>query len=309
LTKDSKLQVIYSPGTFGNCLRWLLDRFTFGSNFKDHTSPWDHDQRVHGFKQDLYMEKFEKAHQIDIEHVKMDKTADKIVISYEPTDLLFVERCGFYRNVGNENNQRRFDNIVAYADQDFVNETFGDKSKHKSVAKELKKIQFHDHKNHKWWSTMEKHYLNNQAHFQFPLDSFCDATKLKINLIAVSEKYNLQLIIDDLVIENVVQNVMDSVPVKTRYRADNVLQAINDRKQKECGELDIVEQAYIETILEKQYDNIIFPYGTNWFADTDQINEFIDTYPTYLKHMNPRLPWYNGYRNPFYLSGKIDKSK
>ena len=73
--------------------------------------------------------------------------------------------------------------------------------------------------------------------------------------------------------------------------------------------MDIVEQAWLETVLEKKHDCIVFPYGTNWFKDTDQIKEFLDTYPSYLKHMNPRLPWYNNNRNPFYLTGKIDDPK
>ena len=35
--------------------------------------------------------------------------------------------------------------------------------------------------------------------------------------------------------------------------------------------------------------------------------DFLSTYPKYLRHMNPRLPWYNNLKNPFYLTGKIDK--
>jgi hypothetical protein len=94
--------------------------------------------------------------------------------------------------------------------------------------------------------------------------------------------------------------------VVTKDRAHQVLDAIESKNNMECNELDIIEQAYIEAELEKIHDCVIFPYGVNWFKDTDQINEFIDTYPTYLKHMNPRLPWYNNIKNPFYLKGKID---
>ena len=43
------IQVIYAPGTFGNCVRWMFDRFTKGSNFEGIDSPWDKDHRAHGF--------------------------------------------------------------------------------------------------------------------------------------------------------------------------------------------------------------------------------------------------------------------
>ncbi len=54
---------------------------------------------------------------------------------------------------------------------------------------------------------------------------------------------------------------------------------------------------------------VLFSIRNELVADTDSIREFLDTYPTYLKHMNPRLPWYNNMKNPFYLTGKIDKYK
>ena len=46
------IQIIYAPGTFGNCVRWMFDRFTMGSKFKDIHSPWDEDGRAHSFKDD-----------------------------------------------------------------------------------------------------------------------------------------------------------------------------------------------------------------------------------------------------------------
>ena len=98
-------------------------------------------------------------------------------------------------------------------------------------------------------------------------------------------------------------------PISTRYRAKNVLKAIKENTNIECNELDIIEQAWIEVILEKQHDSIIFPYGTNWFKNTNQINEFLNTYPSYLKHMNPRLPWYNNIKNPFYWGALTEEQK
>ena len=93
----------------------------------------------------------------------------------------------------------------------------------------------------------------------------------------------------------------------TKDRVFNVLDAVISSDSVDCADLDIVEQAFIETELEKIHDSVLFPYGTNWFNNTIQIREFLDTYPSYLKHMNPRLPWYNNIKNPFYLTGKIDE--
>jgi hypothetical protein len=301
------IQVIYAAGTWGKCVRWMFDRFSAGSKFKDMYSPWDADDRVHGLYDKDFNVKFKRGHQLAGRVDSPDPNAYKLVINFDPKDLIFVERCGFYRNPGNENEKGRYANIIGQADASFVKKTFGNVTDHKSVAKELVKIQFHDMTNHAWWNSMMK-FLTDESHHQFNLYSLLDETLLNTELMRASDRYELDLEIDQKVIHNVVEKIKKAYPVQTKDRAHQVLDAIESKNNISCDELDILEQAYIEAELEKKHDCIIFPYGASWFKDTDHINEFIDTYPTYLKHMNPRLPWYNNIKNPFYLKSKIDES-
>jgi hypothetical protein len=308
------IQIIYAPGTFGNCIRWMLDRFSKDSNFKNIDSPWDKDNRVHGFREEMYNKKFIRGFQLDnteddsICLPRIDPMADKVVVSFKMIDLIFAERCCYYRVPYMEDNHKRYTSIISRADQSFVKESFGIVSSNKNVAKELYKIQFHDMKNHLWWQAMEK-MISEPTHHKFDLYSMWDSDLLVNELTRVSKKYNLELNIEEKVIHNVVEKVKNTYPVITKDRAHQVLDAVLTKKNMKVDSLDIVEQAYIETELEKTHDCVIFPYGSNWFDDTDQINEFLDTYPAYLKHMNPRLPWYNNIKNPFYLTGRVDKSK
>lgn len=301
------IQIIYAPGTFGNCVRWMFDRFTTGSKFKDIHSPWDKHGRAHGFnKYDFNTEKFVRGHQVKGRADSPIPNTYKVVLSFDPRDLIFVERCGFYRNPGWENEKDRWKNIIELADPTFVSKTFGDNVKNKSVAKELIKIRFHDMNNHEWWSTMNE-FLSNKDHYHFDMYSLWHNESLINEFSKISEKYNLNLDIDTNVIDNVVQKIKNTYVVKTKDRVNQILVAIDSKINLECKDLDIMEQAYVETELEKIHDSVLFPYGSNWFNETDQINEFLSTYPTYLKHMNPRLPWYNNIKNPFYLTGKIDE--
>ena len=111
-------------------------------------SPWDADDRVHGFIEDDFSTKFKRGHQLAGRHNSPDPDSYKLVLCFEPKDLIFVERCGFYRNPGFENEKSRYANIIGQAETSFVKETFGDVTDNKSVAKELFKIQFHDMTNH-----------------------------------------------------------------------------------------------------------------------------------------------------------------
>jgi hypothetical protein len=296
-----RIQVIFYPGTFGNTLRWLLDRFSPISNFKNFDSPWDKDMRAHGFKKEDFNKKFPGGHESDIRWGFPD--ADKIVLSFEKNEIVFADRCDYYRSPKHETEESRHAAIINLANST-LKECFGkENTASKAVAKELYKIDYH-HGLNEWWRRIFE-FIDNKENFQFPLDSMWNKKKLTEELGKVSDRFHLNLEIEERVIDNVVNVIENMSVVKTKDRVKDVLEAIQNKILIDCGDLDIVEQAFIEATLEKKYDSILFPYGYNWFKDTNQINEFIDTYPSYLKHMNPRLPWYNGIKNPYYLTGKI----
>tara|TARA_Y100001937_G_scaffold126583_1_gene196201 strand:- start:2250 stop:3167 length:918 start_codon:yes stop_codon:yes gene_type:complete len=299
------IQIIYAPGTFGNTLRWLLDRFTEGSKFQDLDSPWDKHDRSHGFEKVNFNPTYTRGHQALGRDDSPDPLANKVVISFAKTELIFAERCGFYRNPGWENDHARYKNIIAEADQSFISKEFGTVESNKSIAKELYKIQFHDMENNTWWNAMNN-MIADDRHFRMDVNTLWSKEQLIYQLEQISKKYKLNLQIDQKVISNVVEKIKNSFPVQTKDRVYTVLDAIQSKQNTSCESLDIIEQAFVETELEKKHDCVIFGYGTNWFSDTKQINEFIDTYPQYLKHMNPRLPWYKNRKNPFYLKRQID---
>ena len=301
---DKKIQIVYHPGTFGGLLRWLLDRFSPDCQFKNIDNPWDENHRVQGVFE--YNQRFITGHQINREESLMDSEASKIVINFNLDDLLFAERCGFYRNPEQETEQARYKCIIDRTDTKILKLFNINKDEmHKSVAKEIYKIQLHDHENHKWWNKMTK-YMKNNTHYQFSIYALWNKADFIKELQSISNKFSLNLNINENIIGNITEKISKMYPISTINKAKNVLKAIKENINIECDELDILEQAWIEVILEKQHDSVIFPYGTNWFKNTNQINEFLNTYPSYLKHMNPRLPWYNNLKNPFYLTGKIN---
>lgn len=286
----SPIQVIYAPGTWGNCLRWMLDRFYNGTNFADIDSPWDENGRAHGFKEQDFNVKFRRGHQQVGRHDSPDPDADKIVISFDTMDQVFVERCGYYRNPGWDTEQDRYKMLISLADPTFVKECFNGATHSKSVAKELVKIKFYDIDLHEWYNAIEK-MKQVKENYNFDLSSFFGEQTLANELASISERFKLDLDISDSVIHNVVSKIQNSFVVQTKDRHKTILEAIKNKKNVRCADIDILEQAYIEMTLEKTH-GIIFPYGTNWFTDTAQINDYIITYPKYFKQMDKKLPWH-----------------
>ncbi len=296
---EKQIQVIYACGTWGHAVRWMLDRFYKGTNFKDIDSPWDKDGRAHGFKGSDYNKKFKRGHQLAGRDDSPDPDADRIVISFDPVEHMFIERCCFYRNPGMEVEQDRYKVLISLADPAFIQEQFNGATQSKSVAKELMKIQFYDIALHEWYNTI-KEMAQVKEYYQFDINSLFNEKKLAEEFFNISKRFNLNLNINDDVIKNVVEHVQNSFVVQTKDRYKIILDAVKTGKNLQCADLDIMEQAYIEMKLEQEH-GVIFPYGTNWFTDTAQINDYILTYPKYLKRIDTKLPWHD--------RGKIDKSR
>ena len=312
-----KIQILYHGGMFGNLLRFLLDRSLPTSKLKTITDPFTEENNLH--QQFEWSDRFSVSHQIsfrDYPHLlerypKLKKDirqpeshAEKILITFDESDEIFAHRCGYYRApLFLTDAKNKIEEIILLADQKFVVESFNNANSSEMVSKEIKKIEFHAREN--IWMKEYRKLKQDTSIYQFDIRHLFDPNVLGDELNKISKHFDLQLEIAENLLENIVNKIINIEPVSTIDRCNQVLEAINNKKNIPCEDLDIIEQAWIEVLLEKKHDSLLFPFGTNWFSNTDQINEFIERYPSYLKHMNPRLPWYNNIKNPFYLTGKI----
>lgn len=315
---QTKIQILYHGGMFGNLFRFLLDRSLPDSKLKTRTDIFTKENNLHQTFE--WSDKFSNSHQLsykDYPHLlerypelikkdtkQPDSTAEKILITFDDVDEIFAHRCGYYRNPLFLNDSKsKIEEIILLANQKFVIESFNNAKPSEMVAKEIKKIEFHANKN--LWLKEYQKFKQSSSIYQFNIRYLFNDDILVEELYKISKYFNLKLEIDENFLKNIVNKIINIEPVPTINRCNQVLEAVNNKKNIPCEDLDILEQAWIEVLLEKKHDSLLFPFGTNWFSTTNQINEFIDRYPSYLKHMNPRLPWYNDIKNPFYLTGKI----
>ena len=287
IDSPQKIQLLYFPGTFGNCLRWCFEKFHHDSKITED-SPWDHEGTVH---QDhwQYQNIFQLTHHVGQKEFKSmkafqpDKDKPTIVISFEQKHMLFAERTWFFRVI-------RADKEKFFNDRDdrkWILERFGKNFENSyAVIKELYKIQFYSAKG-KWWNEMTLH-LNNTEHFHFPVYAFTDKKMFIEYLNESADRFNLNLDIDENIVKSITDRIASVEQVKTINRAETVLNAINKGINMDCRGLDIIEQAWIETKLESE--NLLFPYGTQWFDNTQKIKEYIETCPYYRRHKY-NLPW------------------
>ena len=76
---------------------------------------------------------------------------------------------------------------------------------------------------------------------------------------------------------------------------------MKNKKYYDLSPIDIVEQAYLSSYIEQNYEFICVPNTNYFFQNTKEILDWIEWYPQHYKAMNPNLPIFNGIPNPFYL--------
>ena len=77
-----------------------------------------------------------------------------------------------------------------------------------------------------------------------------------------------------------------------------------NKEDYDISKIDTVEQAYISAWIEKNYDYILVNLPNYFFKNTLEIIDWIKHYPEHYKAVNPNLPVFNEYPNPFYLHKK-----
>ena len=145
----------------------------------------------------------------------------------------------------------------------------------------------------------------NDLYF-FEVNKFFSLQSITEELKIIDKRFNLNLDLNDL--EYVHTEFMKRNKIlNTHQRTEQVLDAVSNNKIIEIPELDILQQAYVYAKLEENNHFITMPMTETFFANTQQIIDYINYYPEHYKAMNPNLPMFNNIPNPFFLHRQNNK--
>jgi hypothetical protein len=142
-------------------------------------------------------------------------------------------------------------------------------------------------------------YEFNEIHF-LDVSIFFTLDTLKNELKKLDVMFDLELKFDELEIIHNEFLKLNKI-LQTKKNTDIVLEAVKKNKNIDVPSLDIVQQAFIYSELEKKYNFITMPLVEQFFHSTKEIIDYVNLYPNHYKAMNPNLPMFNGIPNPFYL--------
>ena len=90
--------------------------------------------------------------------------------------------------------------------------------------------------------------------------------------------------------------------LQTHNIVQEILDAVRKETQIQIPKLDVIQEAYIYAKLEKENDFITMPLTETFFQSTGDIISYLKYFPEHYKAINPNLPTFNGYPNPYYLA-------
>lgn len=146
-------------------------------------------------------------------------------------------------------------------------------------------------------------FFKKQKTFHFALESFFNYDTFIINLKNLDQYHNLQI---DFGRDREMRYIFDKGFNLDKFRVqikvvEKILDALDKREETEIPELTVAQEGLLYARLEKKNDFIQMPLSRDFFKNTREILDYIDAYPDHYKAMNPLLPTFNGIPNPFYL--------
>ena len=301
------LNIVYQGGTHGHFLRFYIDKHSKLSPAIEGT-PFTEIGTSHNDS---------KCSNMVYEYHPIQPTCYKnidephILITVDEEDLLILERSVTIRagnfDIDTNSDQikvdERFATLFTWSKK--FNALYGldaDKvSIPRFLIRDFYKMSFLDVKK-SGFIELDKHLKETKPDncFELPVSHFWDKDKLLETLHEINNKFNLSLDFSDT---NIIDEFQQRMPVlKTRNRANNIIDSIVNKQDIDISNIDTVEQAYISAWIEKNNDYIVTPLSNYFFKTTGEILEWLEKYPQHYKAMNPNLPKFNGIPNPYYLA-------
>ena len=302
--------ITYQGGTHGRFLTFFLDKFSRRTPEISH-SPFTKAGTSHNGKE-MLSGKFPDWHPLaDGKNYFKNTNEPHVMITVEPEDLLNIERSVTTR-AGDLNVDTNNDNVAITSDfldhfpwADKCAEMYNlDLTTHtipRFIMRDFYKKSFL-YPEQNGFIVIDRAMRNDKPAkcFEFPVSHIWNKDKFIKTINTLDKELDLQLDIPDYTIHDTFRAKFP--PLATEHRTKDAIDHIKNKQDMDISDLDTVEQAYLASWIEKNYDFITVPLTNYFFQSTREICQWLEYYPQEYKAMNPNLPIFNGIPNPYHLA-------
>ena len=313
------LNIVFQGGTFGNFLKYFLDKFSLLSpDIKE--KPFTDIGASH--KKIKYSGLIQRYHAQFINDNKylIDLPVCIILPNLEK-DFFYLKNAQLYR--GGDKKIKTDD--LWQVEQEKIPERlkifhYQIKSLYqikncikipKFIVRDWYKLEFleetkttHDYR---WFNALKNHpFFKKQKFHHFPLASFFKFDVFLKNVRKLDEFFQLKLDFNRL---SEMEGIFNQGYNLDQYRQESnlvfdIIDILTTENNIDIPELDVSSEGFLYAHIEKKIPFIQMPLTNHFFKNTKEIKEYIRCYPEHYKAMNPNMSKFNGIDNPFYLWNK-----
>ena len=316
------LNIVFQGGTFGNFLRYFLDRFSTRTPNIPRL-PFTDTGTSHALRNKDFSGLIQRYHQSFINDNEGNTNLPICLIAPSTgKHYLYLKKAQWFRagdfkispddlwkKAVGEMPTSLTDQVKRIIKLYDITETAHFTWIPKFIVRDWYKLEFlqdlEDTHNYQWFDTFKKHpFWEGQKVFHLDLETFFDWDAFVENITELNDIFGLAL---DFGRQAEMKEIFDrglSLDI-IRQECNSVEYVLANRSDLRLDQLDVATEAFIYAEIEKANDFIQMPLTNRFFRDATELMQFVEHYPGHYKAMNPNMPKFNGIPNPYYL----DKNK
>ena len=300
------LNIVFQGGTFGNFLKFMLDKFSKLSPDIDG-DPFTEIGTSHSINHIKFSGLIQKYHDYSINDNKGMKDLPVCIIHpTRPKHYLYLKQAQLFR-VGHERIRPDYlwqkavgempDRIKKFA-ADMI-KMYGMKGMAhfswipKFIVRDWYKLEFlqplEDTYDYQWFQGLKSHnFFDKQNTRLLDLESFFNWDTFITNIKEIDKAYGLELDYDK---QDEMKKLFDKgyeldIIRKECNMIEEVLEFGTDLS---LTDLDVSTEAYLYAYYEKRHPDIQMPLTNRFFRDIDEINQYLEHFPEWYKKSNPNI--------------------
>ena len=163
----------------------------------------------------------------------------------------------------------------------------------KFIVRDWYKLEFlqdlKDTYNYQWSGAFENHeFFNDQKVFRLDLETFFDWNTFVENITELNDMFDLDLDFDRQAEMKELFNKGLSLDI-IRQECNLAEDVLDNRSDLRLNQLDVSTEAFIYAEMEKANPDIQMPLTNRFFRDAEEIRQFIEHYPNWYRRPNPNI--------------------
>jgi len=305
--KNAKLlNIVYYGSTFGNFLKFLLDKFSRKTP-EIEASPFTDGGTSHGLTDKDFSGMIQRYHHSFINDNKGEEDLPVCVIMPR-TDkhFLYGKKANWFRSrdtrIAPDDLWRKAygempellqENIRSIRELYGLHETAHFSWIPKFIVRDWYKLDFLRPLEHtfdyQWFKLFGEHdFFKRQQTFYLDMETFFKWDSFVENITRLDEMFGLELDFDRL---SEMKTFFDqSLSLDdTRQHSNMVAELFDEDKHHDFKNMDVSTEAFVYAMFEKRYPDIQMPLSNRFFRDSSEIRQFIEYFPNWYRRKNPNI--------------------